>query len=76
MLGHDYTEYTIAQLIQFLKYLYALQFFYTTSIGTIKISLLCFFWRLFSVRARWPLIVAFGIVISWTIATVSHRPRA
>ena len=74
MIGHDVEEYSIPQLIQFLKYVYALQILYATSIGMIKASLLCLFWRLFSVRNRIPLIIAAGIVFAWTIATVSLDP--
>lgn len=71
MLGHNIWEYELSELIQFLKYVYALQIVYTVSIGTIKASLLCFYWRLFSVRSRVPLLVASGLVVSWVIITVS-----
>jgi hypothetical protein len=37
----------------------------------IKFSLLCFYWRLFSVKSRLPIIIAGCIVVCWTIATVS-----
>jgi hypothetical protein len=72
MLGHHVEEYAnnLSQLIEFLKFVYAAQIIYATSIGVIKASLLCFFWRLFSVRSRIPLIIAAGIVVCWTIATV------
>ena len=73
MLGHHVEEYAndLPQLIRFLKFVFANQILYATAIGVVKASLLCFFWRLFSVRSRIPLIVAAGIVACWAIATVS-----
>ena len=70
MLGHHIGEFDVPQIIQFLKFVFSGELLYVTAIGTIKGSLIAFYWRLFSIRGRIPLLTVAGILVAWTIATV------
>ena len=71
VLGQPVTNFTVDELILFLNYVYAASIMYVTAIATIKASLIAFFWRLFSVRSRVPLIMIGAAVVAWAIAVVS-----
>ena len=59
----------------FFKLLYALQIFYPLSIAFIKLSLVVFYRRIFSVpQTRWPAIIIGASVVIWAIASVRRPP--
>ena len=51
----------------FLKYLFATSLIYPLTIAFIKFTILAFYWRLFSVIARNPLIILTCLVFTWLI---------
>lgn len=60
----------------FFKLLYALQIFYLFSIAFIKLSLVVFYRRIFSVpQTRWPAIIIGASVVIWAIASVRRPPE-
>lgn len=62
----------MSELIVFLKYLFPEQLLYLVCVSCNKFVLLAFYWRLFSVRARVPLLILMGVVAAWMVGTVSH----
>jgi hypothetical protein len=69
-LGHQATELQLEQIIQFLYYVFIGQIFYLTSIAITKFSILAFYWRLFSLTARIPILVVTFIVFAWLMCLV------
>ncbi|KAF2108557.1 hypothetical protein BDV96DRAFT_587417 [Lophiotrema nucula] len=67
-LGKQVTELEIPQVIDFLKYVFWGQIVYVWAIPVIKFSILAFYWRLFSVAARVPILIASFIVFAWLMA--------
>ncbi|KAF2794214.1 hypothetical protein K505DRAFT_337152 [Melanomma pulvis-pyrius CBS 109.77] len=67
-LGHQVTEVETADLIQFLYYVFWGQILYLTSIAITKFSILAFYWRLFSVTARIPIMVVTFVVFAWLMS--------
>lgn len=68
---HVGVEVSTAQLIVFLKFLFPEQLFYLICVSCNKFVLLAFYWRLFSIRARVPLLIMMGVVVVWLIGLVS-----
>lgn len=58
------------QVIAFLRDLFVAQLFYTWCIFFNKICILAFYWRLFSVKSRIPILIAVAVVSAWAIAIV------
>ncbi|PVH94267.1 hypothetical protein DM02DRAFT_197254 [Periconia macrospinosa] len=56
------------QIMAFLKNIYVANMLYTCSITAIKLSILGFYWRLFSLKARVVIYVTLGMVLAWWIA--------
>lgn len=54
----------------FSKCLYAAALSYVVAIGFIKFTILAFYWKLFSIAARWPIRILFISVVSWVITFV------
>ncbi|CAO2657793.1 Nn.00g039190.m01.CDS01 [Neocucurbitaria sp. VM-36] len=55
-------------IIDFLKSVWIAQVFYTFAIAGIKLAVLAFYWRLFSVNARNIIWIVSGMSIAWFIA--------
>ena len=71
-LGYNVEEFQITEVVVWLQCVFAAQLLYAVAIGLIKASLLAFYWRLFSVRSRVPLLASAAVVAAWCIATVSR----
>jgi hypothetical protein len=69
-LGRQVTELELPDVVKFLEYVFWGQIVYVWSIPVIKFSILAFYWRLFSVAARAPILVVTFIVFSWLMALV------
>ena len=63
-------------IIDFLKSVWIAQVFYTFAIAGIKLAVLAFYWRLFSVSARYVIWVVSGMAVAWFIAIVSALSAA
>jgi hypothetical protein len=59
------------EIVDFLRNVYIAQILYVLCIVAIKYSVLAFYWRLFSVRARTLIYVVTFMVTGWLIALVS-----
>lgn len=70
-LGQHAEDLDLPTLITFMKWVFPAQLLYIIALAFIKCSLLAFYWRLFSVRSRIPIIIGAVIVIAWLIAIVS-----
>lgn len=70
-LGKHADTLSIPIIIQFLKYVFAAQLLYVIALAWIKLAILAFYWRLFSIKARWPVLITTGVVIAWIISGVS-----
>ena len=69
-LGRHANELDLPTIIQFMKFVFPAQLLYVVALAFIKCSLLAFYWRLFSIRSRGPIIAGVVIVIAWCIAVV------
>ncbi|KAF2733359.1 hypothetical protein EJ04DRAFT_565153 [Polyplosphaeria fusca] len=69
-LGKQITELQnpTVEVVDFLKFIFWGQILYVWAIPVIKFSILAFYWRLFSVAARVPILVVAFIVLAWLIA--------
>jgi hypothetical protein len=61
------------QLVDFLRYVFIANILYTLCITSIKLSILAFYWRLFSVKGRTTIYIVTAMVIAWGIAIVSPQ---
>ena len=68
---HVGIEVTLPELESFLKHLYAGALIYCWAIAFIKLTILSFYWKLFSITARIPIIVIAISVVGWLITFVS-----
>jgi hypothetical protein len=57
---------------EFLKYFFASSLLYIVTIAFIKFTVLAFYWRLFSVKARIPITILTLSVFIWLVSIVSH----
>jgi MFS superfamily sulfate permease-like transporter len=64
-------EVGIPAVATFVKAFLPAQLFYTVSIGLTKLSILAFYWRLFAVAGRWPIVGVGIVVFSWVVIIVS-----
>jgi hypothetical protein len=69
-LGHQAADLQLEQVIQFLYYVFWGQILYLTSIAITKFSILAFYWRLFSLTARIPILIVTFVVFSWLMCLV------
>lgn len=53
-----------------MTFVFPAQLLYVIALAFIKCSLLAFYWRLFSIRSRIPIIIGAVIVVAWCIAVV------
>lgn len=53
-----------------MEFVFPAQLLYVIALAFIKCSLLAFYWRLFSIRSRVPIIVGAVITVAWCIAVV------
>ena len=67
---HAITQVRLPGMIDFLRVLFIAQLFYTFCIVLNKLTVLAFYWRLFSVKSRAPLLAVGAIVVSWCIGIV------
>lgn len=63
-------EVSTPQLLVFLEFLFPEQLLYCVCIATNKLAILAFYWRLFSIKARIPIIALTGIVSIWAIGLI------
>lgn len=70
-LGHHIEVVGIFSIEPFLKAFYSAQLLYVVDIAIIKISILLFYWRLFAVSSRRPIILMMTILGVWAISLVS-----
>lgn len=68
---HALEDVPLPEVIDFLRFLFAGQLFYVISLAMIKYTILAFYWRLFSLRARIPIFVGLFIVTAWALSIVS-----
>jgi hypothetical protein len=76
-LGHQATDLELEQVIGFLYYVFWGQILYLTSIAITKFSILAFYWRLFALTARIPILVVTFVVFAWLVSLVRlphHAP--
>lgn len=60
-------------MLHFLEFLYAAGLVYLCAIVFIKFTILAFYWRIFSLTVRLPMII-FGILITvWFVVLVRQR---
>ncbi|ETS84418.1 hypothetical protein PFICI_02443 [Pestalotiopsis fici W106-1] len=67
---HALEDVPLPQVIDFLRFLFAGQLFYVISLAMIKYTILAFYWRLFSLRARIPIFIGLFIVTAWAISII------
>jgi hypothetical protein len=70
---HALTEVPLPGVIDFLRNLFVAQIFYTCCVCANKAAILAFYWRLFSVRSRFPILAIMAVVVAWFLAIVSPR---
>ena len=54
-------------IVTFLQYVFPAQILYVVALAFIKGSILAFYWRLFAIKARIPLLIGATIVFAWGI---------
>ncbi|CAI6337187.1 unnamed protein product [Periconia digitata] len=59
------------QVMDFLRNIYVANMLYTCCISAIKLSILGFYWRLFSLKARVVIYITLGMVLAWWIAIMA-----
>ncbi|VUC26584.1 unnamed protein product [Clonostachys rosea] len=64
---HVGLEVTLPEVERFLRYLYAAALLYCLSIAFIKFTILAFYWKLFSIAARIPIVILSVSVGCWLI---------
>lgn len=67
---HVGVEVTMAEVENFLKNLYAAALLYCLAIAFIKFTILAFYWKLFSIAARIPILILSVSVGCWLIILV------
>lgn len=67
-LGKHADELDLQTIIRFMQFVFPAQLLYVVALAFIKLSLLAFYWRLFSVRSKIPIILAAVLVVAWGIA--------
>ncbi|KAF2770284.1 hypothetical protein EJ03DRAFT_78296 [Teratosphaeria nubilosa] len=65
---HALTEVPMDGVIDYLQALFYAQLLYTCCICFIKAAILSFYWRLFSVKNRIPILIVSGVVVAWFFA--------
>ncbi|RMX90154.1 hypothetical protein D0869_00326 [Hortaea werneckii] len=65
---HAGTEVSIPHVVDFLRNLFVAQLLYTVCITLNKATILAFYWRLFSVRSRIPILAVTAVVVAWFVA--------
>lgn len=55
-----------------LKILFVAQLLYTCCITANKSAILTFYWRLFSVKSRLPILFAVTVVVGWCLGIVGY----
>jgi hypothetical protein len=65
----------VAQINNFLRWIFVQQMVYTISITLNKLTILAFYWRLFSVKVRWPIYIMTFVAVGWLIS-MSVQPPA
>lgn len=58
----------VAKVNNFLRWIFVLQMIYTISISLNKFTILAFYWRLFSVKVRWPIYIMTFVVFGWLVS--------
>ncbi|KAF2865698.1 hypothetical protein BDV95DRAFT_599405 [Massariosphaeria phaeospora] len=66
--GIHAAELEVADVIRFLQYCFAGQMLYTWGISMVKFSIVAFYWKLFRVTARVPILIVASICAIWLIA--------
>lgn len=69
-LGHQAADLELEQIIEFLYYVFWGQILYLTSIAITKFSILAFYWRLFALTARIPILIVTLVVFAWLLSLV------
>jgi hypothetical protein len=64
------------EVARFLRYLFAGSLIYTIAIAFVKFTILAFYWRLFSMKARIPITILTLTVFIWLVSLVSPIPHA
>jgi hypothetical protein len=64
LVRHALTEVPLNDVIDFLRFLFAGQLLYVVLLAMVKITILAFYWRLFSVSSRLPICIALFIVLA------------
>ncbi|KAM0816202.1 putative Integral membrane protein [Seiridium cardinale] len=67
---HALSDVQLAEVIDFLRFLFAGQLLYVVSLAMIKYTILAFYWRLLCVRARIPILIAVFIVTAWALSII------
>ncbi|KAI4595387.1 hypothetical protein KJ359_007062 [Pestalotiopsis sp. 9143b] len=67
---HALEDVPLPEVIDFLRFLFAGQLFYVISLAMIKYTILAFYWRLFSLRARIPIFIGLFIVTAWALSII------
>jgi hypothetical protein len=57
-------------IVEFLRVVFVANIFYTLCIANIKLVVLAFYWRLFSIQSRTMIWVVAGMCLSWFVAIV------
>ncbi|GAB1734328.1 hypothetical protein NU195Hw_g9169t1 [Hortaea werneckii] len=65
---HAGTEVSIPHVVDFLRNLFVAQLLYTVCITLNKSTILAFYWRLFSVRSRIPILAVTAVVVAWFLS--------
>ncbi|RMZ12218.1 hypothetical protein D0864_00759 [Hortaea werneckii] len=65
---HAGTEVSIPHVVEFLRNLFVAQLLYTVCITLNKSTILAFYWRLFSVRSRIPILAVTAVVVAWFLS--------
>lgn len=68
---HALTDVQLDEVINFLRYLFASQLLYFFTLAMIKYTILAFYWRIFSVKARIPILIGVFLVTAWLFSIVS-----
>jgi len=72
VLGRHEVNVPASEDAKYQLYFFIASLLYIVTVGFVKLTVLAFYWRLFSIKARIPLAILTFCVFSWLVSYVSH----
>jgi hypothetical protein len=72
VLGRHAVDVPASEDARYQRFFFAAALLYIVTIGFVKFTVLAFYWRLFSIKARRPIAILAFAVFSWLVSYVSH----